>query len=430
MTLFNGQLFFDKIKKMEFFEHLKTYLDKEEIALLETSLSKKSEHALLLNTEKMSQEQLLNIYPSLKKHPIVKNAFIYDKDELDLGKSVYHELGAFYLQEPSAMLPAYLLSPESGDLVLDLCAAPGGKTMQASLLMNNEGLIISNDISKSRAFAISENAERLGRGNLLITNNDFSLIYDKFINTFDKIILDAPCSGSGMFRKEDKMWEDWSYQKVLKNAEIQKSLIMIAYSMLKPGGTMIYSTCSFSYEEDEEVIDYLINSTDAELKEIPDSELFYRSRNNGHDIHLLPFLFPGEGHYIALINKPGELVRKNDKKYYQKKEKFGDYLFTLSETFSMKHLNVIRYGVKIGQVDKNDIRYDYHYARFIKDFDNVLEIDTNELLKYYQGETINKPVNKGYILLKYQGINVDIAKSDGRIIKNRLPKGLRKKLIA
>ena len=415
---------------MEFFEHLKTYLDKEEIALLETLLNKKSEHALLLNTEKMSQEQLLNIYPSLKKHPIVKNAFIYDKDELDLGKSVYHELGAFYLQEPSAMLPAYLLSPESGDLVLDLCAAPGGKSMQASLLMNNEGLIISNDISKSRAFAISENAERLGRGNLLITNNNFSLIYDKFINTFDKIILDAPCSGSGMFRKEDKMWEDWSYQKVLKNAEIQKSLIMIAYSMLKPGGTMVYSTCSFSYEEDEEVIDYLINSTDAELKEIPDSELFYRSRNNGHGIHLLPFLFPGEGHYISLINKPGELVRKNDKKYYQKKEKFGDYLFTLSETFSMKHLNVIRYGVKIGQVDKNDIRYDYHYARFIKDFDNVLEIDTNELLKYYQGETINKPVNKGYILLKYQGINVDIAKSDGRIIKNRLPKGLRKKLIA
>ena len=415
---------------MEFLEHLKTYLNDEEIALLETSLTKKSEHALLLNSEKMSQEQLLSIYPTLKKHPLVKNAFIYDKDELDLGKSVYHELGCFYLQEPSAMLPAYLLNPEPGDLVLDLCAAPGGKSMQASLLMKNEGLIISNDISKSRAFAISENAERLGRGNLLITNNDFSLIYDKFINTFDKIILDAPCSGSGMFRKEDKMWEDWSYQKVLKNAETQKNLIMIAYQMLKPGGTMVYSTCSFSYEEDEEVIDYLIKKTDATLKEIPNSELFYKSRNNEFDIHLLPFIFPGEGHYIALVNKPGVLNKKNDKKYYQKNEKFGDYMFTLSETFSMKYLNVIRYGVKIGQVDKNDIRYDYHYARFIKDFDNVLEIDTNELLKYYQGETINKPVNKGYILLKYQGINVDIAKSDGRIIKNRLPKGLRKKLIA
>ena len=415
---------------MEFLEHLKAYLNDKEIILLETSLSKKSEHALLLNTEKMSQEQLLSIYPSLKKHPIVKNAFIYDKDELDLGKSVYHELGCFYLQEPSAMLPAYLLSPEPGDLVLDLCAAPGGKSMQASFLMKNEGLIISNDISKSRTFAISENAERLGRGNLLITNNDFSLISDKFINTFDKIILDAPCSGSGMFRKEDKMQEDWSYQKVLKNAEIQKSLILIAYQMLKPGGTMVYSTCSFSYEEDEEVIDYLIKNTDAILKEIPDSKLFYKSKKSGHGVHLLPFLFPGEGHYIALISKPGVLNKKGDEEYYQKKEKFGEYLFTLSETFSIKHLNVIRYGVKIGQVDKSDIRYDYHYARFIKEFDNVLEIDTSELLKYYQGETINKAFDKGYVLLKYQGINVDIAKSDGRIVKNHLPKGLRKKLIA
>ena len=415
---------------MEFLEHLKTYLNDGEIALLETSLSKKSEHALLLNAEKMSQEQLLSIYPSLKKHPIVKNAFIYDKDELDLGKSVYHELGCFYLQEPSAMLPAYLLNPESGDLVLDLCAAPGGKSMQASLLMQNEGLIISNDISKSRAFAISENAERLGRGNLLITNNDFSLIYDKFINTFDKIILDAPCSGSGMFRKDNKMQQDWSYQKVLKNAEIQKSLIKMSYDMLKPGGNMVYSTCSFSYEEDEEVIMDLLNNSDAQLLDIPESKLFYKNKTNGIGIHLLPSIFPGEGHYIALIKKPGELNKKSDKKYYQKQEKFGDYLFTLSESFSMKHLNVIRYGVKIGQVDKGDIRYDYHYARFVKDFDSVLEIDLEALLKYYQGEAINKPVNKGYILLKYQGINVDIAKSDGRIIKNRLPKGLRKKLIA
>ena len=415
---------------MEFLEHLKTYLNDEEIALLETSLSKKSEHALLLNTEKMSQEQLLSIYPSLKKHPIVKNAFIYDKDELDLGKSVYHELGCFYLQEPSAMLPAYLLNPEPGDLVLDLCAAPGGKSMQASLLMKNEGLIISNDISKSRAFAISENAERLGRGNLLITNNDFSLIFNKFINTFDKIILDAPCSGSGMFRKEDKMQEDWSYQKVLKNAEIQKSLILMSYKMLKPGGIMVYSTCSFSYEEDEEVIDYLLKNTDASLVDVPESELFFKNKTNGYGFHLLPFIFPGEGHYIALIKKPGELVKKSDKKYYQRQEKFGDYLFTLSETFSMKHLNVIRYGVKIGQVDKKDIRYEYHYARFVKSFNHELEIDLEALLKYYQGESINQSVDKGYILLKYQGINVDIAKSDGRIIKNRLPKGLRKKLIA
>ena len=295
--------------------------------------------------------------------------------------------------------------------------------------MKNEGLIISNDISKSRAFAISENAERLGRSNLLITNNDFSLIYDKFINTFDKIVLDAPCSGSGMFRKEDKMMEDWSYQKVLKNAEIQRHLIMMAYAMLKPGGKMVYSTCSFSYEEDEEIIDFLLNNTDAELVNIPDSLYYYHSRNNGKGVHLLPSIFPGEGHYIALISKPGVIVSKIKDEYYQKKEKFGDYLFTLSEPFNIKYLNVIRYGVKIGQIDKNEIRYDYHYARFIKDFEQTLEIDKEAIEKYYRGEAINVTFPKGYVLLKYQGINVDIAKSDGRIVKNRLPKGLRKKFV-
>ena len=414
---------------MDFLNHLKSYLSEEEIARLAASLEEKSEHALLLNTEKMNEETLLSLYPSLKKHPVVKNAFIYDKDELDLGKSIYHELGCFYLQEPSAMLPAFLLSPKEGDLILDLCAAPGGKSMQASLLMNNKGLIIANDISKQRAFSIVENAERLGRGNLLITNNDFSLIYDKYLNAFDKIILDAPCSGSGMFRKDNKMQEDWSIQKVYKNAEIQKSLILTAYQMLKPGGTMVYSTCSFSYEEDEEVINYLLANTDASMKEIPDNPLFYRSKNNGHGIHLLPFLFPGEGHYVALINKPGTLVKKDNKQYYTAKEKFGDYLFLISTPFSTKSLNAIRYGVKVGQVDKNDIRYDYHFARYKNDFEPSLEIDLKTLVKYYQGETINKVFPKGYVLVKYQGINVDIAKSDGRIIKNRLPKGLRKKLV-
>ena len=413
---------------MEFLEHLKAYLKDEEIKKLETSLKEKSEHALLLNTDKMSQETLLSLFPSLKKHPVVKNAFIYDKDGLDLGKSVYHELGCFYLQEPSAMLPAYLLSPESGDLVLDLCAAPGGKSMQASLLMNNEGLIISNDIAKNRVFAIVENAERLGRGNLLITNNDFASIYNRFLNTFDKIILDAPCSSSGMFRKENKMLEDWSYQKVLKYAEIQKDLILMCYQMLKPGGTMVYSTCSFSYEEDEEVIEHLLNNTDASLKEIEKSPLYYVS-DKGYGVHLLPSFFPGEGHYIVLINKPGELQKKNKADYYQKEEKFADYLFTISEPFPAKHLNVIRYGVKKGQIDKNGLRYDYHYARFIKDFPNVLDIDFTQLQKYYLGETLNIVVPKGYVLLRYQGINVDIAKSDGRMIKNHLPKGLRKKIL-
>ena len=422
---------------MDFFNSLKTYLDEKEIDALTKSLNQESKHALLLNTSKMDESVLLSLFPNVIRHPIVKNAYLYNKDEYDLGKSVFHALGCFYLQEPSAMLPAYLLNPKPGEFVLDLCAAPGGKSMQASLLMENKGLIISNDLSKQRAFAISENAERLGRGNLLIVNNDFSLIYKSYSNTFDKIILDAPCSGSGMFRKEDKMEDDWSYQKVLKFASIQKELILMSYDMLKPGGVMVYSTCSFSFEEDEEVIDYLLNNRDAELIEIEDNPLFYKSKNNGKGIHLLPSVFPGEGHYICLIKKPGMSTTgvKEDRtsnKFnvvtpYSYVEKYGDYLFTMSEKINTKNLNVIRYGVKVGELIKQDIKFDHHYAHFVDSFKKEKEITFNELLKYYQGETLNLSVPKGEILLKYQGINVDIAKSDGRIIKNHLPKGLRRK---
>ena len=419
---------------MDFLSHLSKYLNQEEIAKLDASLKGKSEHALLLNTKKMSEEMLLELFPNVKSHPIVKNAYLYDKDEYDLGKSVFHALGCFYLQEPSAMIPAFLLNAKEGDIVLDLCAAPGGKSVQSSLLMNNQGLIISNDIAKNRAFAISENAERLGLGNLLITNNDFALIYQNYLNYFDKIILDAPCSGSGMFRKDEKMILDWSYQKVLKFAQIQKELISMSYQMLKPGGLMVYSTCSFSYEEDEEVIDYLLDNSDAQIEVIPDSPLFFRK---GQGIHLFPFLFPGEGHYICLIKKPGELKvsRREDRvstKYkiatpYPYIEKFGDYLYTMSEIVNTKKLNIIRYGVKVGELIKQDIKFDHHYAHFVGSFESVKEITFEELLKYYQGECLNSDVPKGDVLLQYKGINVDIAKSDGRIIKNHLPKGLRRK---
>lgn len=425
---------------MEFFEHLKTYLNAEQITALSKALEEDSKHALLLNEEKMSQERLLELYPNLVKHPIIPNAFLYNKDEYELGKSIYHELGCFYLQEPSAMLPAFLLNPKEGEMVLDLCAAPGGKSMQASLLMKNKGLIVANDLARTRAFAISENTERMGRGNLLIVNNDFSRIYQHYLNTFDKIILDAPCSGSGMFRKQSEMKDDWSYAKVTKYAEIQKELILYAYQMLKEGGEMVYSTCSFSYEEDEEVIEYLLNNTDATIKEIEANPLYFVNPSKPLGIHLLPSLFPGEGHYICLIKKPGIIKETNDKNTksrlafdistngYPIMEKYGDCLYLRDRNFNYKYLSIIRNGVKVGQVDKNDIRYDYHYAHFVKDFPSVLDITQEELKKYYLGESIVQSVAKGYVLLKYEGINVDIAKSDGRIVKNRLPKGLRKKL--
>lgn len=427
---------------MDFISHLQKYLSSEAIAKLNASLLEKEKKALLLNTNKMNEDELLSLFPHLVKHPIVKNAYLYDKDEYDLGKSIYHELGCFYIQEPSAMLPAYLLPSIEDGLILDLCAAPGGKSIGVSL-SNPKSVIISNDLSANRCQILLSNIERLGCSNIVVTNNDFSTIYDNFLERFDSIILDAPCSGSGMFRKDNHyMEEDWSYSKVVKCASIQKQLILMAYKMLKKGGTLCYSTCSFSYEEDEEVVSYLLQNSDAQLLPIPSSTLYYVDKSK-IGIHLFPNLFPGEGQYIALIKKPGErsVTKKEISKYkfpylsslnnYSSYSffNFSNYIFMLPFDISTKGLKIIRYGTKVGKIDKDLFFYDYHLSHVLKVFNNVIDLTMEETIQFINGEQLNK-INpyKGYVLLTYQNIPIAFGKSDRQVIKNHYPKGLRKKI--
>ncbi|NLB48445.1 MAG: RsmB/NOP family class I SAM-dependent RNA methyltransferase, partial [Erysipelotrichia bacterium] len=343
---------------MDFITHLRKYLSKEEVNNLEASLALPRTHALLLNTKKMAVKTLLRLYPLLTPHPIVKNGFYYDKNIYDLGRSIYHELGCFYLQEPSAMVVSYLLNPLPDETVLDLCAAPGGKSVQASFLMRNQGAIIANDISRSRCRAILENVERLGLGNIIITNNDFALIANRYLNYFDKIIVDAPCSGSGMFRKDERLKDDWSYQKVLKYAAVQKELLALAFSMLKPGGTLVYATCSFSYEENEEVVATLLNNSEAEFITLC-HPAFYQDQNLPLGVHLFPHRFKGEGHYLCLIKKKGlarhikrttnqsPLPFKVVTNGYTFFSRYGDFLFLQDKAIKLRGLNIIRNGVKV-----------------------------------------------------------------------------------
>lgn len=424
---------------MTFEEHLLSWMNKDEINNLVSALNEeKSKHAVLLNTNKISDEKFVEMFPNVNPHPIVKHAYLYDKDEYDLGKNILHDLGAYYLQDPSAMCVSYLLDINRKEKILDMCAAPGGKTIQAALALEGSGLLISNDLSHQRAGLILQNIERLGIGNTVITNNDFSTIYKDFQERFDKIILDAPCSGSGMFRKQREMEDDWSYQKVLKFAEIQKDLIKMAYSMLKKGGKLIYSTCSFSYEEDEEVVKHLLDNTDAKIIDLKND--YFVVSKSGLGVHLLPNVFPGEGHYICLIQKPGELIPLAQKKVKLISNKyipslqdtyvnrFGNALFYLNSDDSLRKLSIVRMGVKLGEISGNIIKYDHHYATYVSNFENELEIDLQSAIKYISGESLDIPSKKGWVLLKYLGINLDIAKSDGRIIKNRYPKYLRKKI--
>ena len=420
---------------MTFKEHLIDSIGEKEAELLINSLDKKSQHAVLLDINKISEEEFLKEFPLVKPHPIVKHAFIYDKDVYELGKHIYHELGYYYLQEPSAMVVSSLIDFKETDLVLDMCAAPGGKSIQASLKMNDQGLIISNDLSFSRCGLLSNNLERLGIGNVIITNNDLSKIYLNYENSFDKIILDAPCSGSGMFRKDESMLNDWSINKVYKYQEIQKELIKIAYYMLKPGGILSYSTCSYSKEEDEDVARYLLDNTDATLVNMPVLKYFY-IKDIG--IRLMPSHFPGEGQYIVQFQKPGNSKKTtftNNNKFLnivkgnKDVKKVNDYLFAVNNGLDLKGFNIYRYGVKVGEFKKDIFKYDLHYARSnVKEYFDKVELNLDELKKYLYGEQLNK-LNpyKGYILLTYKKAAVDIAKTDGKVIKNYYPKGLRKK---
>ena len=292
--------------------------------------------------------------------------------------------------------------------------------------MHNKGLIISNDLSFSRCGLISNNEERLGIKNIIIINNDLSNIYQRYINTFDKIILDAPCSGSGMFRKDDKMMKDWSINKVYKFQEIQKQLINIAYQMLKPGGVLSYSTCSYSKEEDEDVVQYLLDNSDAELVNIDSLMCGYINPLSPIGIRLMPSHFPGEGQYICQIRKPGSSHKTTFK---SETKMVNGFQFKIENSIDLPLANIYRYGVKVGEKRKDVFRYDLHYARTLKANEmDTIELTLEELKKYLAGEQLNK-VNpyKGYVLLTYKNNAVDIAKSDTRVIKNYYPKGLRKK---
>lgn len=427
---------------MDFPSHLEKYLTKEEIkALLQSLESNDVKHALVLNTEKISPSNFISEFPNIKPHPIVPNVFLYDSKEYSFGKHIYHELGYYYIFEPCSSIVSHLLNPTSEDTVLDIAAAPGGKSIHTSLLMKNEGILVSNEIQQARSFILSSNVERMGRKNVVVTNNNIDDLVKKYQNFFSKIILDAPCSGSGMFRKMETMKEDWTYQKVLSLASLQKDLLSKAYSLLQEGGTLVYSTCSFSYEEDEEVIISLLNNSDAELVTIPLFNGFYQSKSK-IGIHLLPHLFDGEGHYICLIKKP--LTSNLNSSNKEAKDNFKDihelinldkgYIYKVNDTYyylnkyiDTKGLHVIRGGLKLGTLEKYGFVYDHALSHVISSI-NPVELTLEESKLYLEGNQLVKGCKDGNVTLTYQNNGIGFGKASKNKINNKYPKGLRIKL--
>lgn len=456
----------------EFLERMKNMLgDKDEYERFVAEYDKERAPGLRVNTLKVSVEEFLNKSPfTLESVKWCPTGFKYIHDERP-GKHAWHEAGVYYIQEPSAMAPAELLNAQPGEKILDLCAAPGGKSTQTACKLKGEGLLVSNEIHPARAKILSQNIERMGIKNAVVTNETPQKLSEKFIGFFDGIIVDAPCSGEGMFRKDIQSREQWSVEHVLMCAERQKEILECAAVMLKPGGRIVYSTCTFSHEENEGVIDAFLKAHEDFTVESPcQSEFFSNGRTFDRysdevkkTIRLWPHLIEGEGHFAAVLRKDGEHYdmptpklskKKNEKPKKQPKELESYYTFlkeNLSDKFEIKgqtvlfgeqvyvmpegiisldKIKVLRAGLHMGTLKKNRFEPSHALALALTADDVKLSFDfpsdKNEIYSYLRGNTLDAPESKkGWCLITVDGFSAGWGKSDGSIIKNHYPKGLR-----
>ena len=288
----------------KFLEDVKVILQDEYEEFID-SYNENKTTGLRLNTMKMSKEkfQKLNLF-DLEQIPWTNEGFYYDESVCKPGKNPLHEAGVYYLQEPSAMSVVPKLDIQKGDRVLDMCAAPGGKSTYILSKLDDTGLLVSNEINPIRINALGENLERFGARNCIITNTDSTRLRKAFTGYFDKIVIDAPCSGEGMFRKDPVAIQDWTYSKVLECQSIQKEIIRDGYKMLKKGGILVYSTCTFSREENEDVIEEFKTAFAGEYQE----RLYYKKKNGKYQLNLWEtnrLIFLEAGIPEANISMPG-----------------------------------------------------------------------------------------------------------------------------
>lgn len=478
----------------KFLERMQNMLGEEYPAFLE-SLSGKRYRALRLNPLKTRIQEGKEKLPfTLSPVPWTKNGFYYEEEEQP-GKHPYHEAGLYYIQEPSAMAPVPCLmeeaamperqeehvsaaaiperqeEPATPGRVLDLCAAPGGKSTQIAEYMRGRGMLITNEIHPQRAKILSENIERMGISNAIVLNETPESLSKRFIAFFDRILVDAPCSGEGMFRKNDNAGEEWSEENVALCAERQDGILDCAATMLKPGGRLVYSTCTFAPAEDE-------GSVSRFLETHPD---FYLEKEE----RLMPHKVKGEGHFLAVLHREGGQLRSaaaagTEKSLTLKdcrefldfaKEaltipaeeltagkilfRFGEQLYLApAETPSLRGLKVLRPGLHLGTVKKNRFEPSHALALFLKKEQAVhvvnLAGDGTAVRKYLEGQTLtigegcdvemahiitrgrmaaeqaDVSLPKGWCLVCVDGYSLGWGKAAGAILKNHYPKGLRK----
>lgn len=437
---------------MEQFDARMKSLLKDEYDDFKKALSEKPVKGLYLNRNKKNVERVLD-KNYVEHHPLIENGYLYDEN-YHPGRSAYFLAGLYYIQEPSAMLVADALPIEPDDFVLDMCGAPGGKSCEIASRLTGEGVLIANDIEASRARILSENIERFGLDNTIVTNVDPMRFTKQFQEAFDKIVLDAPCSGEGMFRKLDQAIDTWSEEKVLECAYIQKNLLKGAYDMLKQGGMVIYSTCTYSYEENEAMVHYAVDELGFELLPLNKSNGLCPGVDLDEVVRCYPHHYRGEGHFIALLRKPGNSPRKQVrtikpsvnladlkvlKAFYQENlnKKVPSYiiennghLYAVKKNFpELKGIRVLRNGLYLGEVRKNRFIPSYSLALTLTKEDVKKSYDypseSEEIKKYIHGETLEGTGKKGFGVIFVDGYPLSFYKESNQV-KNLFPKGLRR----
>lgn len=428
-------------------------------------LDKPMYHGIRINTMKISVDEFLKINPfHLKPVPWCENGFYYDENLDKPSKHPYYYAGLYYIQEPSAMTPAAVIPVEEGDRVLDICAAPGGKSTELAAKLNGTGVLVSNDISASRAKALLKNLEVFGATNALIISEAPYKLSERFAEYFDKILIDAPCSGEGMFRKSNSMITAWENNGNQLFSDLQISILKEVVKMLKPGGKILYSTCTFAPLENEKSVEYLLSLDDS--LNICDFHK-YEDFDNGHPewsdtgnedlekcARLWPHRIEGEGHFVALVEKEGASVNTGNFGSYPIKkakltketmdffkgfnkifdfnrfEESQDKLYYIPDTFpAVRGLRILRCGLYLGETKKNRFEPSQSLAMSLKaeDYSNVIDLspDDPRVNKYLKGETIEADGANGWVLVCVDSYPLGWGKLNNGILKNKYLPGWR-----
>ncbi len=438
---------------VEFCERMKELLKDEYDNFLFAFSSENESNAIRINTLKENAKALITKeFGDLENVSWCETGFYADKSKVS-GNHPYHLAGLFYFQESSAMCAGEALPIDEGDFVLDLCAAPGGKSTHIAAKLAGSGLLVSNEINKKRASVLSENIERMGFKNVVVTNESPEKLEEHFSHFFDKIIVDAPCSGEGMFRKEPQAVTEWSVAHTRACAERQRHILKSAIAMLKPGGYIVYSTCTFAPCENEETIAFI-------LENYPDFKLCGMPKLSMLCDGILPLtkrVYPhkmrGEGHFVALLKNTLEaqkaktqdfksnITKENLKLVGEFFEKFmnikvpcgalimfGDNVYAIPQGINIDKLKVVRPGLHLGVCKKGRFEPSHALATALKagDFKSTLDFnaDSSELLKYLRGDTVYCD-KKGWVCVTVSGMPIGWGKASGGVLKNHYPKHLR-----